>query len=298
MESDPTVLPGEPQWSHYWPMMTYLQYRGWKVVAPTGDWRRPQTFDANLLYEYILELEDEWPLVVVCHSRGGLILRRALAKLWATGNGRAVLRVVGFGVPHAGSMNAVSLLAGFHSLLKTLIDIGEVLGSWLFSGLLPQVIYDVVRSWPGVYELLPAPGAKWVKGTTVEALYSPSTYAGSPLEPISALLAAAYKQWADVPPIPSGVEWIHAYGYGVNTPVGLEAEGPVTEVGDLKFAKSGDGTVQSDSACPDGRAWMSFPCVHDMLLCDGRVYGATHTALYGKFGTEPYIVGGSVTRIS
>jgi hypothetical protein len=293
---DTRLRDGSALKSYYGLVGVYLAKQGWNVATVNADWRRPLTYDTNAALLRIKGLEDEWPLVILAHSRGGLIARQILGALKGAGMAGAIKRVVAVGTPHTGSMNAVTLFAGFHSLLRTLVKIGRLLGPDYFSGLLPKVVYATVRSWPSGYELLPAPGAPWLKNATAATFYDPATYAGSPMEPIPALLANVPGAWSIVPPVPDGFDWTDGLGVGVNTPNGLIEDGPVESADDLTYTTSGDGTVVSGSAAQASRRQFTFPCVHDMLLSDGRAWPVIDSALSGELTDALTVIAGEILQ--
>jgi pimeloyl-ACP methyl ester carboxylesterase len=110
------------------------------------DWRLSNQLNAQRLADTIVPHLERWrrhtqnpdaKLILICHSMGGLIARWFLEIL----GGREVTRkLITIGTPYRGSVNAL-----------------DVLVNGLFPGLGPIgiSIYELVRSFPSVYQLLP-----------------------------------------------------------------------------------------------------------------------------------------------
>lgn len=285
------LSPGPFQPHYYGMLRAYLETRGWRVASPLADWRRPLAYDAALLAETIRGEAGSGSVRLLCHSRGGLVARAALGLLAAAGQSGMVSHVVAMGTPHAGSLAAAQALAGWASAELILEDLGRYLplASPLLIGALP--VLRAVRSWASVYELLPAPGSTWVVGIDPAALYLPATYAGSPLDPAAAYLAAAAAAWAALPPVPAGTPWVDVAGLGVLTPDGVPDVSRVVRPGSMTEDLAGDGVVMLASAHQGTRRLVTTPCAHDLLPVDGRLWPYLHLAFLGQLDADVAIQG-------
>lgn len=279
-------FPGVGQLAAGWLLPTYyglieqwLSQRGWLVRGAQLFWPGVVESDAVALAEQIRGLAGEAPIHCLGHSRGGLVLRRALQILQGTGDLALVGRCAGLGVPHQGSWAAASLLGGFdrsEQNLGLLISLGP--GSSLFSPLYQQ-LQAVVRTWPVSYELLPAPGAVGVPAASVAAVYDPAQWAAGGASVSAAWLAAASARWATSLPVPAAAQWIDVIGVGLNTPDQLISAGPPTDAGDYSYSAAGDGVVPARWATQPGRLSITTPTAHSSLVQDGRVFAALDSYL-------------------
>lgn len=286
-----TILPGHAMGAYYGAMETWLERRGWRVESPIGDWRRPQAYDAAFVVAAIRAERRNAPMQLLCHSRGGLVARRALAILAAAGESSLVSRVVAMGTPHGGSFNAVQNLAGYSSLQTHLHNMGQLAGYTPAGILLFPRIREVLRSWPALYELLPKPGASWVIGLPSSTYYLPQTWQGSPLGVVTQYLADAATAWGTLPPLPDGVKWVNICGVGVDTPVGLHNLADLFHAGSMEYTSEGDGTVPRASATLPGWPVVTTPTAHDLLAVDGRLWATLHAALSGEITADVALAG-------
>lgn len=288
--------PGPPLPFYYGFLMSSLRALGWNVVAPVFDWRGPIEQDALDLYGLMKTHGASGPVRVLCHSRGGLVTRYALALLQAEGKLGLVRRVMSLGTPHTGSMLAVQLLACYHATKKRLTDLGKFLPGVVVRHLGAAEVAHVMRSWPGAYQLLPKIGAPWNLPDPGDALYHRVTYQASPANPVQAFLDAAKATWATLPTEFPGVDWIDVIGLGVQTPVGIPDITKITQSGQMTWDVNGDGVVPSGSAHPVVRRYVSVPCAHDLLPFDGRLYPYMHAGLASGLPADVQL-GGSVLAL-
>jgi hypothetical protein len=285
------IQPGGPLGAIYGPFTNFLALRGWDVREIDMDWRHPVSLDAATLANYVRTAGATNPVAIVCHSRGGLVTRRALANLAATGEAGKIRCVVGMGVPHSGSLNAVINLSCQGSLKDRLRGLGRLFGRYVGHGLGLEDVYRVVRSWPSVYELLPAPGASWVDPAIVDALYLLQTWSDSPYPPYGPYLAAAKAAWQATPAPPPSLPWTDVVGYGIPTAIGMPTLSALADFGHLQWDESGDGTVPMTSAAVPGRRRVAVPCQHDMLTNDARAWPWIDDALRGALHEDVLVTG-------
>jgi pimeloyl-ACP methyl ester carboxylesterase len=158
------------------------------VVQLSWDWRRSFMDSVDQLAGLIVTVARDQPVNIVAHSAGGLLARLAYAKLVDDGQTSLVRRIITLGTPHKGSFDAVSSLCGFESFYDRFL--WKALIGWHRA--LPTTPYGVVRdtgtfwsiiggSWPGLYQLLPAPDETTEEGRKLaNLLYTATNYPTSP----------------------------------------------------------------------------------------------------------------------
>lgn len=291
------LVPGRPLDAYYGLLRLYLESRGWRVVSPAADWRRPLAEDAGRAAELLVEESAAGPVHIVGHSRGGLLARAVIGTLRAQGKGALVGRVVGLGVPHLGSLNAVVNLGGGGSIQRRLADLGADVRPPIFPSPRLDSVYAVMRSWPALYELLPAPTSVWMSQGDPNETYSPGNYAASPLAVVPAYLAAAKLQWASLPAVPDDVDWTDVCGYGRETYLGITDTQRLGRAETFTTSTLGDGTVPYGSSHEGNRRLILTPCQHDLLCHDARIWPFIDAALAGTL-TEDKVVHGPPLRLN
>lgn len=243
---------------YYAAVSDYLANAGYVPISHDTDWRGKLAGYGFILASHIRVLGRDRPVHILAHSRGGLLLRYALAEFTPQERADLVGRIVGIGVPHYGTWSAALALAGYG-------PIGAGMAALLYGvqSLTTPIFYsksigEVQNSWPGLYQLLPAPGAPGITPEEIAGVYNPANWAGSPW-PISAThLAAALNQWASVPPVPSDVDWLHIVGAGTATAHDLLMPSQPWSKGSYRWSTQGDGTVPLIWATwPAGRYFVS-----------------------------------------
>lgn len=291
----PPLSGGYPLPLYYSLLTRYLEGRGWRVVSPYADWRLPVTTDAAILASVITSEAQANPVHLVCHSRGGLVARKAIQLLQQSGNIGMVRRVIFMGTPHTGSLVAVSALCGWSYLQARLYSLSSYLPPTLGDHLGVTDINRVMRSWPSLYELLPAPSAPWLPASVRASLYLPATYADSPLSPVASYITAAAAHWSAMPPFPLGPTWLFAVGRGVWTPNSIPDVSQIATPHTFDGDYTGDGTVPYASAAISPFPVISTPCQHDLLPADGRLYPVLHDALLNGLQEDVRIEGRTLT---
>lgn len=269
---------GEPLEGPYRAFIDFMQVRDWRVWLFRQDWRQPGEAIADQLAARILAADDDWPIHIVCHSRGGLIVRRMLGQLPDDVRAAAIGRVIGVGVPHDGSINAVATLGDaspFTRALRNGVRLARGFYSFIRSG---SAVDDCLRSWPALYELLPDPARSDLSAAGIDAIYDPDSYADGGLAVWPAHLAAGRAQWAGVPNVPRNVQWVDVVGYGTDTLVGLVVPYDLTHRRGY-VVEDGDGTVAYGSAIRPDRVRIEVPAMHDGMLRDGRLLPVIYDAL-------------------
>jgi len=292
IEGSGGLIEGGPLNAFYGLLIGDLRQRGWTVVAPVADWRRSQAWDLLALTALLGSIANEGPVWIVCHSRGGLLVRRSLAALSALGLLGQVRRVVGLGVPHGGSLSAVQYLTQESPFVRAVHTMGKFVPGLIGELLSPAYIASVICSWQSLYELMPRPDYGWIESASVTPLYSAAKWEGLGLPIVSAYLTAALASWATVPAIPAGVEWVDVVGTGFSTPWRMPPAGKFGVPGWMGHTDRGDGLVPEGSAVYPGHRVIRTPTAHDWLPTDGRLYSHIHSVLLNGLTSDVTLTGG------
>jgi pimeloyl-ACP methyl ester carboxylesterase len=154
--------------------MTYLQMemklnREAELYDFPYDWRRPIEYNADVLHNSL----ERWAggsdrkFTLVAHSMGGLVSRTYMARHPEAAEKR-VKQLIMLGTPNFGATNAIETLFTGNDLMGTVDKLNKQNG-----------MIDVVRSLPGVYNLLPAPPESYPSGKAYAAdwdLYNASAW--------------------------------------------------------------------------------------------------------------------------
>lgn len=276
---DGFLSPGMPLAAYYGLLHVYLDNHGWDCISAEADFRRPMTEDAARVVALIREKASAAPVRIVCHSRGGLVTRIALGQLAAAGQLGMVARVVGLGVPHVGSLNAVSALSGRAPLIRHIETLSKYGYGFVARLIDPLPVRDVLRSWPALYQLLPDPGRSQLPADALAAIYAPATWGPDTLPPYGPNLTAAAAAWSQIPAVPPLVQWIDIAGFGTQTAVSVPDADAVATGRHWHYSQDGDGTVPVASAAQSPRRKVLTPTQHDMLPNDGRLWPLISTIL-------------------
>lgn len=266
-----SLAPGGALPFYYDIWRNYLWYRGWRVTDCVMDWRKTVREDGWRLATQIRSGNYLQPIVLLCHSRGGLVARWALDYLYQTGDQSKVSRVVGCGVPHTGSLAATQLVAGIDASTLALESIVAQLPPLVapLAGL--DEVAATARTWPGAYELMPRPGALWVQGILSTDLYVLGNWTDSGV-PVSALhLHSAETGWLALPPVPLGFDWIDVCCDQLSTLDGIDGPDGFGDPNAYQVGAAGDGIVPYVSAHQSDRRVIFSPTSHRAFPWDGRL---------------------------
>lgn len=283
--------PGPPLPMYYGSLSDRLREAGWEVIGAALDWRRSLRLDGLRVAELIRRVGRDAPVNIICHSRGGLVTRWALELLRQTSDLGRVGRVAGLGVPHLGSWDAPAAVAGWAELLVLL---GWVLyGVAVTAGTIPWAGYlgDVVRTWPGLYELMPSPAYPGLFPGQVEQIYSQSGWSAINVFPPQNWLSSALAGWATLPPPPPQVEWVDVRGHGLRTPQSMIPGQMCGGSVNLTYSGDGDGSVSLLSSNAPNRRSIYTPTAHNSLPYDGRVIDALKRYLLEGLSSDEEIEG-------
>lgn len=243
----------------YSPLVQYLadnlRYTAFQYLQ---DWRIRIQDSAGLLPELIRQEGAKSPVTLIGHSRGGLVIRRALEVLLPSERAALVGRVICIGTPHYGSWAVPPFLGArdpFMAAVAQILGVTDPLRP--ISALLPSV-HQVMCSWPALYELLPAPGAPGVDPATILPLYVPARWTTISRDVKGQWLDGALARWQTLPPSPADVSWLDIYGEGVITPTALLDTTRPENPHSYEYTPGGDGVVPSAWAVQPGRARLRF----------------------------------------
>ena len=261
----------------YLPLVLALDER-WDVIPVSYDWRLPIEASADGLATAIRGHFEQGvgPAHLVCHSMGGLVARMLIANhrdVWDAldrpddrGKGG---RLVMLGTPNRGTFSIGLALSGDDRLVRWLAALDLVNSR--------KDIRSVLASFPGLYQLLAAPGAG-PDGSDTERMYDASCWRDGRIS--ADLLAQARTTHATLRD--RGFDRDRMYyvaGSGHETPeaVKVGAEGGFR----YRMTRAGDGRVphalgladETGALLFDGRTWFT-EAEHGALTTDGNVVRA------------------------
>ncbi|MEO1612821.1 MAG: hypothetical protein AAFU55_10815, partial [Pseudomonadota bacterium] len=141
------VVPSGVFWVAYLKLKLRLAAAGFEVEWAPYDWRKPIAAEAARLMRRLRDSHAR-DVMLVCHSMGGLVAR-AMADGDQTRD--VISRVITIGTPNQGSYSPVQLFRLKHGLLDTF---GRFLD---FTQSADDIARDVIRHFPGLIEMMPAP---------------------------------------------------------------------------------------------------------------------------------------------
>lgn len=282
---------GGPLIAFYGTFFDHMRRLGWEVVAPRADWRRGMLHDVQRLNALVQQVASAGWVYIVAHSRGGLLVRHALAALNAVGLLARVRRVVGIGVPHGGSLGAVQYLDQTAPFSRAVYVMGAFMPGHVAEVLGPSYIASVTCSWESLYELMPHPNHGWIPASSVLPLYSAATWAPINLPIVPEYLAPALASWGTLPAVPASVDWVNVVGTEFSTPWRIPSLEHLGSPGHLIYHLRGDGLVHADSATLSGRRTVTLPTAHDWLPQDSRLWPILHDVLLNGLTDDVVVTG-------
>lgn len=287
----PPLAPGAPLGDYYGRLAQGLVERGYTVHVPRLDWRGTIARDGARLASLLRSLATGSKIHIVAHSRGGWVVRAALAQLGDTVAESLIGTVVGMGVPHLGSLAAVKVLAGWDPNFVAVRVLLTAMPGILRGGYAWSELGRILATQPAWYELLPPAGAAWLPPADQATLTDPSYYESLGLPVSAPWMQAAQAYLAAPPPVPSWCDWWDVAGRGFTTPDYLLPGMSLDQAGSLGSAGDGDGVVPYASAHPGLRPSVETPTDHAGLILDGRVLAMIDRILRGQVGGAQVIGG-------
>lgn len=279
----------------YGPLTAGLSDLGYNMLGLYWDWRTSITYDAQRLLTALQLYPQYWPVHLIGHSRGGLVIRAALNQLTQAQRAQMVASVVSLGTPHWGSWEALGMVAGWSGLIPLIrVYLTGPRCSIGFPPLRGQCdIVTVFASWPATYQLFPAPNAPGLDPEVVGAAYILSNWAGASVQPNPTWLAGAQQYWPLLGGVPADVSWLSIAGTGGLTR--WQPLGSILSRSAWQYIYQGDNTVPALWARYGNEPFLTTPSAHSQLPQDSRLYtwidqwfsglgiGAPTVALTGPF---------------
>ena len=223
-----------------------LQGSGFEVTVHDYDWRGDlRQLGAALAAR--LQADGSARLALVGHSMGGLLARAALAHCASDpAASERIVRVIGLGTPHGGSIAAVQALRATYPVVFRLAAVDRRHDARYLSR-------QVFGTFASVYQLLPAEAGGL-------DLSDPRAWPRHGVQPHAAQLAATRGWRAQL--APADQRFASIIGTGQRTVTGLERRG-----GQFRYEVStaGDGTVATSLATLPGARNYYLRCEHSEL---------------------------------
>ncbi len=224
--------------SHYGELLLTLA-QNWNVRAFWFDWRKDLKLAAASLEANMQNWFDKTdPVHIVAHSMGGLVARNFIkhyrsrwdAMLDTRNNGTRGGRLVMLGTPNYGSFIIPQLLTGLEPMVKRL-------AKYSF-GLNREAVTEIVNTFPGCYQMLPAPFA--VPKEHGLALYQSGTYAGTASQKHLDRARSDHDELKDVVDLE---RMIYLAGTNQPTPSGIRDVAKLNSLDGYDATYAGDGRV-------------------------------------------------------
>jgi CHAT domain-containing protein/pimeloyl-ACP methyl ester carboxylesterase len=204
----------------YLKLKLLLKIAGYDADFHPFDWRKSLTELGKELADRV-DRDPAQTVHVVAHSMGGLVTRAALSP-----KASKIGRVIMLGTPNFGSFAPVQVLRAVYPILKKIAFIDGKHSA-------KDLVQDVFRTFPGLYEMLP-----WPEKFALTDLYSSAGWPTDRPTPLDSLLSAARAVQQSLPPADDRFYLIA--GVNQETVVSLRKEGNEF-VYDVSY--EGDGTV-------------------------------------------------------
>ena len=226
--------------------MTYLKIslmlnRKAELFEFPYDWRRPIAYNAQVLCNSL----ERWAagtqrkFTLLAHSMGGLVSRSYMAQFPALAEQR-VKRLIMLGTPNFGATNAIETLFSGNSLMETVNGLNKM-----------NDMVNVVRSLPGVYNLLPAPPDLFPRGKPYPVswnLYDAPSWRIAGIQ--QAHLNGARKLHESLAASDPQIEHVMIAGCNLETLVGLKVDFSNLEMPRLVPDRITDGDNSGDGTVP------------------------------------------------
>jgi hypothetical protein len=222
-----------------------LEAAGFDVTLYDYDWRENLELVGAALARR-LRAERGRRLALVGHSMGGLLARVALARVVRERTDARIVRVIGLGTPHGGSIGAVQAVRATYPVVFRLAAVDPRHDA-------QQLSADVFGTFPSIYQLMPAN----VQGLD---LFDPRAWPHRGAQPHAAPLAAARGFGAQL--APADARFISIIGTGQRTVTGIERRGGQFH---YEVSAAGDGTVAVPRATLPGARNYYLRCEHSEL---------------------------------
>lgn len=292
------MSPGSLLPNTYQPAIDELNSRAFGPVQTfLYDWRASISISGLRLSTFLRQQFPTGDYQIICHSLGGLVTRYAMMRLHQNGWNKPNF-VLGVGVPHGGSFDAISALTGseptFMGIFADLDWYAQVAGNAAFpgAGYILSGVYTAavraaalscLRTWPAMYHLLPWHLGRWSGNANVARVWTEAFWDGVPID--ATLLAHALEVGTQLSAaVPNLPPWHDIRGTGQPTITGLIG----TRAVDPLFTNSntgGDRRVEFDRAWIGQGSSTAANAIHHSTIQEW-VYGAI-SELFAKKDTIP-----------
>lgn len=233
-------------------LVLQMRQQGFDVALHPYDWRLSlQELGAQLAARITAGGK---PIVLVAHSMGGLVARVALRLVPK----RSVHKLILVGTPNFGSFAAVQALRGTYGFVRKLARLDAAHSP-------ESLASHVFHTFPGLYQLLPAGGARGIAN-----LCRPGRWPSKGLLPDPTLLAQVERIRARL--AAPDERMVQIVGVNCATVTGLLRS---DEGFEYRVGWSGDGTVPLAHALLPGLATYYATEMHARLPCNSAVIRAT-----------------------
>ena len=265
-----------------------LSAAGFDVALHDYDWRGDVMAQGRVLAAR-LAADDADELALIGHSMGALLARAALAHYGRGAGAERIIRVIGLGAPHGGSIAAVQALRATYPIVGRLAAIDRRHDAQALTRL-------AFRGFLSLYQLLPAPDAAL-------DLFDADSWPASGARPDARLLRAARGFAGQL--ATADQRFVSIVGTGQRTVTGIERRGAQFR---YRLSSAGDGTVASACATLAGARSYCLRCEHGELprseqvaaaLVDLLRRGSTRrlrAGVTGRHGRSSYVTDTALSR--
>lgn len=298
LASGPLAPRGYIRIGFYEPLERQLAADGWTVKTVGFDWRKSIMQQGPLAAQSIRQAFPDGDFSVVAHSMGGLIARAAYAADADPAFRARWKRTVYLGTPHGGSHSAAASLCSLEWVGSPILLVAQAFG--LFRNLVPILpggkgrvldqVKQVIASWPGLYELLPALLGPWVDADPQGgALFDQARYAAwnpyvtqARLDAARATINTLTQQIGGPAP-----EQLCIVGTGPETPDKVADPAQLGDDAGYSFTTGGDGVVTKLRGVLPPAHLMEYRGGHQGYMQDRVPLGAMDTWLTAPLDPLP-----------
>jgi pimeloyl-ACP methyl ester carboxylesterase len=243
----------------------------WDAIPFAYDWREDLSKSAERLGRVLAEFGQGEPVHLVAHSLGGLVARMFIRmdppgwhSMRAQSGKGSGGRLVMLGTPNRGSYTIPLVLTGGEKQVRML--------AFLDSRHRLEDICRIVGTFPGTYQMLPAPSGN---GTDdLERLYDARSWATSAVQ--QGLLDRARNVHRLLQHVDGAERFLYVAGYDTKTPHRVRVDNGRFS---YQYTRAGDGRVPHELGSLPGVPTYYVPAAHGMLTVTSDVLNNIHDLL-------------------